>query len=431
MLLPVFLLLALAWADVRFHAQEPAHIAVAERLGLQRTSSPGVWSGPAARAAEARDAGMAVHAEAPRGELDGIYAAYRGNDAYERELRALASHTGGQVWRIGTSGDGRGIWGARLGPAQPNLPRVLFAAGIHGDEIVGPELVVDWAWHAIRDDATDVLSRHSVWLLPLINPDGHARRQRHNAAGVDLNRNFPDRLLGEDAADWPGHEESAPRQPETQAVMSWLADAVRPHAVAVLHGGAVVCSYPMDGAEGRGHHHYAASPDDDLFREVCGAWARNNPSMARSRMFRGGVTNGNSWYPLFGGLQDWAYAGGAVSVTTEVSAHKTPAHDLVRGRYLPENLGSMTAFAHAAAQGVRGRIMDARTGQPIAGAVHVGAGPEDGFVARAAADGYFMRPLPVGKARLTVVSTGYTSVHLEVDVAAGHTYVREFRLEPY
>jgi hypothetical protein len=41
--------------------------------------------------------------------------------------------------------------------------------------------------------------------------------------------------------------------------------------------------------------------------------------------FEGGVTNGNSWYPVFGGMQDWLYlVAGTLEVTLELSQTKWP-----------------------------------------------------------------------------------------------------------
>lgn len=63
---------------------------------------------------------------------------------------------------------------------------------------------------------------------------------RHNAAAIDLNRDFPDRfdhtLI---------NRMRLSRQPETIALMKWIQS--NPFVLSAnLHGGAVVASYPFD-----------------------------------------------------------------------------------------------------------------------------------------------------------------------------------------
>jgi protein MpaA len=62
-------------------------------------------------------------------------------------------------------------------------PRVLVVGCIHGNECSGID-VVDALGQA-KHPGVD------LWLIPDVNPDGHAARTRGNANGVDLNRVFP------------------------------------------------------------------------------------------------------------------------------------------------------------------------------------------------------------------------------------------------
>lgn len=68
-------------------------------------------------------------------------------------------------------------------------PFILVFAGIHGNEgsavELGERLRSRWLSEPHR------LEGSSVLLIPAANPDGVARGTRHNARGVDLNRNFP------------------------------------------------------------------------------------------------------------------------------------------------------------------------------------------------------------------------------------------------
>lgn len=65
---------------------------------------------------------------------------------------------------------------------------ILVMATIHGNEPAGTPLVRTLAQY-IREHL-EILNGRTIVLLPVANPDGMAANTRHNANGVDLNRNF-------------------------------------------------------------------------------------------------------------------------------------------------------------------------------------------------------------------------------------------------
>lgn len=64
--------------------------------------------------------------------------------------------------------------------------RILVFSLIHGDE--GPAGSVARSW---MERLTKIDPRNSWRIVPILNPDGVAKKTRTNAHGVDLNRNFP------------------------------------------------------------------------------------------------------------------------------------------------------------------------------------------------------------------------------------------------
>lgn len=83
--------------------------------------------------------------------------------------------------------------------ATPDKPRIYISTGIHGDEPAGPEALLAMLL------AGDFDERAGWWLVPMINPTGHAVGTRENAVGADLNRDFKDT-----------------RHPEVAGLVAWL-----------------------------------------------------------------------------------------------------------------------------------------------------------------------------------------------------------------
>jgi len=65
----------------------------------------------------------------------------------------------------------------------------LILASIHGSEPAGTPLVHRLSLHLRQ--RLELLVGRRVVLIPVANPDGYYRRERHNVRDVDLNRNFP------------------------------------------------------------------------------------------------------------------------------------------------------------------------------------------------------------------------------------------------
>jgi murein peptide amidase A len=128
---------------------------------------------------------------------------------------------------LGRSVQGRPISALRLGDPHGKLKAAAVAL-IHGNEPGGIRVVE--ALH--RSPLPDGLD---LWLLPDMNPDGHAANTRVNAHKVDLNRNFPWKWK---RAGKPGNEHySGPAplsEPESRAVYA-LFEAQAPRLVVWYH----------------------------------------------------------------------------------------------------------------------------------------------------------------------------------------------------
>jgi hypothetical protein len=73
------------------------------------------------------------------------------------------------------------------------LPGIYVSAGIHGDEAGATEGFFRWA---ARGGLEELLARDiPFFLAPVLNPWGIANNRRHNADGIDLNRQFLTRSI--------------------------------------------------------------------------------------------------------------------------------------------------------------------------------------------------------------------------------------------
>lgn len=106
--------------------------------------------------------------------------------SFLRDLDAASGRV--SLSEIGRSGEGRPIQLITVGAPRTQAEiaagtSVLFVCTQHGDEPAGREACLQAARdHAESSDATTVL------IIPLANPDGFVHNTRHNATGVDVNR---------------------------------------------------------------------------------------------------------------------------------------------------------------------------------------------------------------------------------------------------
>ena len=112
-------------------------------------------------------------------------------EALVADLESLVSRSGGLV-RIaerGASAEGRPILvlAAGTGPEK-----VLLWSQMHGDEPTATCALVDLLSHLVATRAEpatgQLLSRITLLVLPMLNPDGAVRNDRRNAQGIDINR---------------------------------------------------------------------------------------------------------------------------------------------------------------------------------------------------------------------------------------------------
>lgn len=291
-------------------------------------------------------------------------------------------------------------------------PQFLYTSTMHGDEVVGYVLLLRLADYLLNQygqpteegvRATNLVNNMEIWINPLFNPDGTYRLTdttistawRGNANGVDLNRNFPDRINDT-------NNTTSGRQIETRLMMQWTWK----HNFSLsanFHGGAQVVNYPWDNGTPSGT--YSMCPDDAWFINLSRAYATPNPDLM-SGGFTNGITNGCQWYAVFGGRQDWMYWwNGGRETTIELYNTKSPAGSALPQRWT-NNKESFLAYMEKALKGIRGIITDDVTHQPLRARVYVQGLPTVPVFSDSSVGDYHRLLLP-GTYTLIVNAPGY------------------------
>jgi len=307
-------------------------------------------------------------------------------------------------------------------------PEVFYTSSMHGDETAGFVLMMRLAGYLLGNYSSDIRIRTlvddlEIWINPLANPDGTYRDGdnivspvRNNANGYDLNRNFPD----------PGYTIEV-RQKETLDMMRFLTER-RFALSANFHSGEEVVNYPWD----RWPFDHA---DKDWFYSVSRAWADTvhlHSEKSYMDKFDNGVTNGYSWYTVYGGRQDY--------VTYQLSGREITV-ELDRIDFTPEerldflwqyNYRSMLNYIGNALYGIQGFVKDAVTGDPVPAKVFIkGHDVDNSHVFADSATGFFTRFLKPRSWDLTFTAGGYHDTTITgVQVYDHETTYLEVRINP-
>ncbi|XP_036294699.1 carboxypeptidase N catalytic chain [Pipistrellus kuhlii] len=302
-----------------------------------------------------------------------------------------------RVYSVGRSVKGRHLYVLEFsdypGIHEPLEPEVKYVGNMHGNEVLGRELLLQLAEFLCEEfrNANPRILRlvqdTRIHIMPSMNPDGYevAAAQgpeasgyllgRNNANGVDLNRNFPDLnmyIYYNDKYGGPNHHLPLPDnwesqvEPETRAIIQWI-QSFNFVLSANLHGGAVVANYPYDKSlehRFRGYRRTAntPTPDDKLFQKLAKVYSYAHGWMHHGwncgDYFPDGITNGASWYSLSKGMQDFNYLHtNCFEITLELSCDKFPRQEELPREWLG-NREALIQFLEQVHQGIKGMVLD-------------------------------------------------------------------------
>jgi hypothetical protein len=273
-------------------------------------------------AASALSAALLVHARPPLSrilEQRGL-GAYRGYGEMLGAIERLGAR-GARLVQIGRSVRGEPLLAVHLGDDRPNARTTVVLSAVHPIEWIGVEVCLALLDRLVQAD----LGGRSVIAVPIVNPDGvvrvdghlragRRRFARHNARGVDLNRNFDarwdERGLVQRALSFLFSSGPRPAsEPEVEAIAHHLSQRRVDRALSLHSFGGVVL-FPS-----------AASiwPIHDIDEHR--AWARRIAKGAANRPYRALPCSWWSFGVTQGGLElDWFHERhGALSLLVECS----------------------------------------------------------------------------------------------------------------
>jgi len=252
-----------------------------------------------------------------------------------------------KLFNLGKSFNGRDLLVLKISD-NPEIdehePEFKYVSSMHGNEITGRELMMKLiedmleSYNQADPRIVDIVNNTEIFIMPQMNPDGSAKKQRANGRGYDLNRDFPDFTTADN------QNVFGSRNPETIAMMKFQNE----HNFSLsanFHGGAQVVNYPWDTKSG-------AFPLNSLVVNLSLDYAKNVTYISNSREFSQGITNGFAWYEVDGGMQDWSYYWyDDLQFTIELSDTKWPEYNQIN-YYYQENKEALLSFMEKAHQGL-------------------------------------------------------------------------------
>uniref|UniRef100_A0A8C6RU25 Adipocyte enhancer-binding protein 1 n=1 Tax=Nannospalax galili TaxID=1026970 RepID=A0A8C6RU25_NANGA len=377
-----------------------------------------------------------------------------------------------RTYSLGKSSRGLKIYAMEISdnPGEHELgePEFRYTAGIHGNEVLGRELLLllmQYLCREYRDGNPRVRSLVQdtrIHLVPSLNPDGYEVAAQMGSEfgnwalglwteeGFDIFEDFPDLnsvLWAAEEKKWvpyrvPNNNLPIPERylspeatvsTEVRAIIAWMEK--NPFVLgANLNGGERLVSYPYDMARtpsqeqllaaamaaARGEDDEEGSeaqetPDHAIFRWLAISFASAHLTMTEP--YRGGcqaqdytsgmgIVNGAKWNPRSGTINDFSYLHtNCLELSIYLGCDKFP-HESELPREWENNKEALLTFMEQVHRGIKGVVTDEQ-GIPIANATISVSGINHGV--KTASGGDYWRILNPGEYRVTAHAEGYTS----------------------
>ena len=313
---------------------------------------------------------------------------------------------------MGQSVQGRELWALKITDnpdVEESEPEIQWIGGHHGNETISIEVPYYMADHLLANygpdpDVTWLVDEREIWIVPMLNPDGHTAGSRYNAQGIDLNRDYlcPN---GINAA-------TAFSAPETRALRDFNV-GMNPVTSLTFHSGAVYVNYLWD-------YTSVPTPEEPMIITLSNTYASYSGYT---------VINGYDWYVVYGSCQDWCYdTRGEIDWTIELSFTKDPPSSKIDSIF-EENRDAMLYLARCSGRGIRGLVTDAGTGEPISATISIPEIGKDVYTDPGVGD--YHRMVESGTYTVVCSADGYATQTTQNVSAGPDTFVVvDFEMEP-
>ncbi|HIE06130.1 MAG TPA: T9SS type A sorting domain-containing protein [bacterium (Candidatus Stahlbacteria)] len=257
----------------------------------------------------------------------------------------------------------------------------------------------------------DLVENREIWLAPMVNPDGYNNSNRHNARGVDLNRNWG----------WMWGNEYACGSDFFSENESWkFMEHYWRHPFvlyASYHSGTLYIS------EAWSYTRYLQPPEQNLIRHLSQGYS----SFTGYPYGQGSV----GMYPINGCTKDYDYGcGGEIGWSIEVCHTKTPPAESIDAIFNGRERAAMLYLMHKAGKGIHGSVTDSVTGSPLQAMIYI----DDKWQSYSCpVNGDFHRFYLPGTYDLTFMAPGYdpkTVNNVQVPSSDTTVTVPEVKLHP-
>lgn len=265
---------------------------------------------------------------------------YHTYDELTTELRAIAGKYPnlvklgeiGKSWETTKGKASRSLWSMRInGKGTPDSkPGIVFFGNHHARELVTVEIPLLLIKHLLDNygkdaDITNMLDTTDIWVIPMVNPDGHTLAEQGNnwrknkndnkdvsptaSMGVDLNRNYGHQWnTGGSSADTRSetyHGKNAFSEPETQAIRDFMKGQKNLKIMMSYHSFSNLILYPWGWSK-------SPTPDAAKFKTIGGKLGAMSGYKAQSAA---------DLYIASGITDDYAYAQlKMLAFTTEIGS---------------------------------------------------------------------------------------------------------------
>ncbi|XP_051896717.1 inactive carboxypeptidase-like protein X2 [Pristis pectinata] len=436
--------------------------------------NPQSWNGSLCMRMEVLACPVSAHNQYESNEVTGEGLDFRHHNY--KDMRQLMKVVNEQcpnitrIYNIGKSSQGLKIYAMELsdnpGEHEPGEPEFHYTAGMHGNEVLGRELLLLLMQFLCKEyiygnpRITRLIDSTRIHLVPSLNPDGYELAYEIGSElsswalgywteeGFDLSDNFPELTSIWAAKDKRGpqrvanHHLPIPEEyqseeeavaMETRAIIAWLEKIPFVLGANIL-GGEQVVTFPfnmarpeeereemmrraqmLDDYEESENLNYMDTPDDAVFQWLATSYASAHLGMVET--YQGkchtddftkgfGIINGGAWRPSVGTMNDFCYLHtNCFQLSIYVGCDKFP-HKSELPKEWEDNQEALLHFMEQIHRGLKGLVRDL-DGNAIANATVSVEGINHDV--KTATDGDYWRILNPGDYRVTVKAVGYAT----------------------